>query len=186
MLGEREEAEDLLHELFAALPDLWRSFRGESSVGTWLFRALHNRCLDQLRNRKNRRALLERWHIPLLSPARGLQAVSGTGAGHEEQDLVQRLLSLFPADQRAAFWLKEAEGWELPEIAEATGVPVGTLKSRLSRGRERMREALLEWGELSAATSMRPASPAILAPAASTAAVPTFLELNAEPQGDAP
>jgi RNA polymerase sigma-70 factor, ECF subfamily len=132
ILLSREQAEDLLQDLFLRLPGIIGEFRGESSLGTWLFRVAHNMCLNRLQQTKNR-LRLEGENVGELSPRE-------IGSSYEVSDLLGKALSVLDPETRSLLWLKEGEGAPLKELAQIFRLPEGTIKSRLSRAREKVKE----------------------------------------------
>lgn len=152
MLGDGAEAADATQEAFLTAFQHIRELRG--SFRAWLLRIATNKCYDQLRARRRRPT------VPLESV--GLDG-SGVEPGipweatpeawalrAETVATIQRGLAALPADQRAAVVLCDVHGLSYEEVAEATGSSLGTVKSRLSRGRARLRDYLRQQGELSA------------------------------------
>src|SRR5688572_27426334 len=134
ILLSREQAEDVVQDLFVRLPDIISEFRGESALGTWLYRVAHNMCLNRLQQAKNRNKL-EWENAEDLAP-------HGDGVSVETRDLLGKALAVLDAETRSLLWLKEGEGVPLKELSEIFKLPEGTLKSRLSRARDRVREFL--------------------------------------------
>lgn len=143
LLGHREEALDAAQEALVAMLRSLRSFRGEARFQTWLYRLVTNVCLMRRRSHQARTRLL------VDAPASGLEfpderpdpeAVALRG---EAQTAVRECLLRLPADFRAVVVLRELEGLSYEEIAETLAIPLGTVQSRLSRGRELLRRALL-------------------------------------------
>lgn len=133
ILLSREQAEDVVQDLFIKLPDALAEFRGESALGTWLYRVAHNMCLTRLQQAGNRQRLLE-------------ENLAGGGDErsdvYEVSDLLAKALAVLDPETRSLLWLKEGEGLPLKELSETFKLPEGTLKSRLSRARDRVREFL--------------------------------------------
>jgi RNA polymerase sigma-70 factor (ECF subfamily) len=151
MLGVREAAEDATQEAFLAAYSNIRRFRGPG-FRAWLLRIASNAAIDELRRRRRRP------QVPLEAPGSGSEAAfepSDTSAGPEEWALrreqarhIQAALLTLPPDQRLAVILSDVQGLTYEEIGEAMGSSLGTVKSRISRGRARLRRYLLEQGEL--------------------------------------
>lgn len=133
ILLSKEQAEDVVQDLFIRLPGLLSEFRGESALGTWLYRVAHNMCLTRLQQGKNR-ARLEEEH---LAGEPGAERDA-----YEVSDLLGKALAILDPETRSLLWLKEGEGMPLKELSEVFKLPEGTLKSRLSRARDRVREFL--------------------------------------------
>src|SRR5215207_2655174 len=138
LLADRQAMDDVLQEVyvkaFRGLPD----FRGAARIGTWLHRIAYHACVDELRRRQHRPALFD----PLVDhdePAARLPS--------HEATVVQRLsvddaLAVLPPDQAAAVVLVDGAGYDYDSCAEILGVAPGTVASRLSRARARLRSAL--------------------------------------------
>ena len=133
-LGDREEAADALQDALLSAYRAAAGYRGEARVSTWLHRVVVNACLDRARRRAVRPT------VPL--PDTGV-AVERDVLGDRETALeVQAALAALPPDQRTALVLVDLQGLPVDEAARVLGVPVGTVKSRCSRGRARLAVAL--------------------------------------------
>ena len=135
----RTEAEDLLQEIFLAAYRKMGLYKGESSLGTWLFRLATNQCLDYLRSKRARLAML----TDTMDREPGAVG-SGAGAilGVLDRLDLERALALLPPGCRAVFVLHDIEGCEHREVAELLGVSDGTSKSQLHKARLRLRALL--------------------------------------------
>ena len=143
MLGNPADAEDLLQEIFLAAHRKLDQFRGESALGTWLYRLAVNLCLDYLRSRTGRSIQM----TDSLDDESGLSDASSRGLAERtvtKMDL-ERALSQLPMGCRTAFVLHDIEGLEHREVAEAMGIAEGTSKSQVHKARIRLR-ALLSTG----------------------------------------
>ena len=145
MLGSREAAEDATQETFLSAYRNVGRMRGVN-VRSWLFRIASNTCIDELRRRKRRPQLS--LDAPNADSDRPLD-VPDPQAGPERlalhgelNDALQAELLRLPHDQRLAVILCDVEGLSYEEIGEAMGSSIGTVKSRISRGRARLRELL--------------------------------------------
>ncbi|MBC8160085.1 MAG: sigma-70 family RNA polymerase sigma factor [Roseiflexaceae bacterium] len=152
MLGDGESAADATQEAFISAYRSIRSFRG-GSFRAWLLRIATNGCYDVLRARKRRPAISldadtdsESEYSP-LQIADDAESPDDAALRRELASEIQRGLSLLPEEQRAVIVLSDVEGLAYEEIAQITGLNLGTVKSRLSRGRARLRE-VLRAGEL--------------------------------------
>ena len=153
MLGSPQAAEDATQETFLSAYRSLERMRGPS-VRPWLFRIAANASIDELRRRKRQA------HVSLDVSAREGDderplEVADPSPGPEQFALRGELrvaisieLQRLPADQRLAVVLCDVEGLSYEEIAETMASSVGTVKSRISRGRARMREALRARPEL--------------------------------------
>lgn len=147
MLGDRESAADATQDTFLSAYRNIRSFRG-GSFRSWLLRIATNACYDVLRARKRRPTTSldldaddEHAHSP-LQIADDAESPGDIALRRELAVEIQRGLSQLPEDQRAVVILSDIEGMAYEEIAQITGANLGTVKSRLSRGRARLRDAL--------------------------------------------
>ena len=138
MVG-RAEADDLLQEIFLTAHRKLGSYRGQSSIGTWLFRLATNLCLDHLRSRGVRVAAMTS-ELPEEPPPQGTSA--GAILGVVDRLDLERALPKLPAGCRTVFVLHDVEGCEHREIAELLGIADGTSKSQLHKARMRLREIL--------------------------------------------
>ena len=137
MCGTRADAEDVLQEVFLLAYQKLPDFRGDSSVGTWLYRLAMNRCLDHLKNRHTRTAkamtALDDQH-PVASPDRA--------DGHVQRLDLEWAIARLPESARAAFVLHDVEGFQHQEVAIILGISEGTSKSTVHRARLRLRALL--------------------------------------------
>ena len=139
MMGAHGEADDLLQDIFLLAYRKIGSFRGESSLGTWLYRLAMNHCLDVLRNRQTRMgqqtdSLDEPDAMPVASPVPLLGAVSRID--------LERAIELLPPACRAAFLLHDVEGFGHQEVGTMLGISEGTSKSQVHKARMRIRSYL--------------------------------------------
>ena len=139
MLHNRSDALEASQEIFITAFRRAASFRGDSAFGTWLYRIGINHCKDMLRKRKE--VLLESDQLEIERVGtRGLDEAAAL-----RLDL-SRALAELPDDYREAVVMHDLGGVPYEDIAALTGVPVGTVKSRISRGRRRL-ASLLEHEE---------------------------------------
>ncbi|HLX33956.1 MAG TPA: sigma-70 family RNA polymerase sigma factor [Candidatus Limnocylindrales bacterium] len=149
MVPDRDQASDCVQEAFFAAYRHLGSFRG-GSVKSWLSRIAVNAAMDMQRFRKRRPAdpypELEddSWQPPADASA---DPVTTTLTAERHQVLNQALAQVTD-DQRAAIVLYDVEGYDYAEIAEMTGVSLGTVKSRIHRGRLALRSLLADRMEL--------------------------------------
>lgn len=130
IMGNREQALDATQETFLTTFRKANQFKGNSALGTWIYRIAVNTCYDQLRKQKRRKTDPMPEHFdPADSSAE--DAVAAAGFRPE----IQRALAAIPEDFRTAVILSDIEGIGLPDVAEILEIPVGTVKSRVFRGR---------------------------------------------------
>jgi RNA polymerase sigma-70 factor (ECF subfamily) len=135
MSGNAADAEDLVQETFVAV--LNSAFRGESAVRTWLVQILVRRAAMLRRSRKRRSTWVQR--DAATDNAAVAPRTSGTAGAEAKLDLAVMLERLSP-EHRQVIVLREIEGLSYEEIADALGVPRGTVESRLHRARADLRE----------------------------------------------
>ena len=139
MLRNREDAQDAAQDVFLKVYRRLKDFRPESSFYTWIYRIALNTCLDY--RRKSRREALRNKPLPEDLPS---DEPSSEQLYESEKisESVQLALQKLPEKLRAAIVLREIEELSYEEIAEVLHTSVGTVKSRISRGRERLRRLL--------------------------------------------
>lgn len=154
ILGGASDAEDVVQD---ALLSAWRSiasFEG-GSFRAWLFRIATNRAIDLIRARRRRGELPldppEDQEIEWAEPADPGPEPAELASQREAMAVVEEALGLLPAEQRAALLLRDVEGFSYEEIARITVTEVGTVKSRIHRGRVAVRNVLVSRGWRSAA-----------------------------------
>jgi RNA polymerase sigma-70 factor (ECF subfamily) len=141
--GNREEAADLTQEIFLRVFRHLGSFGGRSTLKTWIFRIAVNHCRDRL----------SRWHPPTQpigeEPGEGVAVYADPSRGPEELAVaadekrrVEQALTCLPQVFREVVVLRDIEGLSYEEIAEVLGVRIGTVRSRIARGREQLRSLL--------------------------------------------
>lgn len=134
-----DEADDVTQDTFVRAWRALPAFRGDSSARTWLLSIARRACADAVRRNVRRRRLaarIEQQSATDASPG----AVDDASGVHAVSALVDTL----PHDQRVAFVLTQVVGCSYAEAAEACGVPIGTIRSRVARAREHLLETLRE------------------------------------------
>jgi len=140
MLGQAAEAEDALQDVFLQAFRKLGSFKGDSALGTWLYRLAMNLCLDRLRSRRTHED----------RATEGLEA-AGQDAIRERDPVVEmavnrldleRAMAQLPDGYRAAFVLHDVEGFEHREVGAILGISEGTSKSQVHKARMRLRQLL--------------------------------------------
>ncbi|MEW5323674.1 RNA polymerase sigma factor SigW [Geobacillus thermoleovorans] len=147
MLGNRHEAEDAAQEAFIRAYTHIDTYNPEMKFSTWLYRIATNLTIDKLRKRKpdvyldeevgGTDGLTMQAQLPSreASPEEAVESL-------ELQETVQRAIERLPEKYRSVIVLKYMEDLSLQEISEVLGVPIGTVKTRLHRGREALRRQL--------------------------------------------
>ena len=141
MLKDRDQAEDILMDVFVQVPKAVQGFRGESALGTWLYRLTVNACLMKLRSQKRHRELEEEKLDVIVEEVIG--KVDSQGEDFDAE-LLEKGLAQLPAETRSMLWLKDAENLDVKDLAEIYKMPEGTVKARLSRARHLVRDFLKE------------------------------------------
>lgn len=139
MLGHAEDAEDMLQEIFLLAFRKMGSYKGESSLGTWLYRLGVNACLDRLRSKARRNDQQTEW-LDGDQPPSGAVTDRSLSVVHRLD--LERAIRELPAGCRAAFLLHDVEGFEHREIASMLGIAEGTSKSQVHKARSRLRGLL--------------------------------------------
>ncbi|RYZ03156.1 MAG: RNA polymerase sigma factor [Myxococcales bacterium] len=143
LVGDASAAEDLVHEVFVALPRAMRGYRFESSVRTFLISIAVNHARHHVRSATRRRAAMSRLG---LEPQGSSQDPEQIQRRKELASLLTCALDQLPLDQRVAFVLCEVEDRTSREVADITGVPEGTVRTRLHHAKKKLREALSQEG----------------------------------------
>ena len=137
MCGNAEDAEEAAQDAFLAL---WRGidrFRQESSLSTWIYRLASNACIDLMRRKKKGAG-----SVSLVDAVDPAPQPHEEAERRETQRLLQEGLLSLPAEYRSILLLREIEGLSYSEISAALDLELGTVKSRISRGRTLLRNFL--------------------------------------------
>lgn len=149
MCGNPEDAQDCLQEAMLRVFRAISGFKAQSSFSTWVYRITMNTCLDELRKRKSRpNTSLDGLLDAGWSPQDGGESPEGHAMRREMGRKLQAYIGELPEDMRAAIVLRDVQGYSYDEIASMLDANVGTIKSRISRGREKLREKISARPEL--------------------------------------
>lgn len=129
MTGNAADAEDATQEALIAIVRGLPRFDGRSQFATWAYRVATNACLDEIRRRARRPEPAE---PPVLEAAALDASIDSAVADRLDIDAA---LGTLPLDFRAAVVLRDLCGLDYSEIAETLGIPAGTVRSRIARGR---------------------------------------------------
>jgi RNA polymerase sigma-70 factor (ECF subfamily) len=145
VVRQREEALDIVQEVFIKLFRSIKNFRGRSQFYTYLYRMTMNTAIDHARKtgKQPMSSLNEEGsYQPSDEPEKGPERVL---LQKELEEKVKMAMEKLPAEQRAAIIFKDVEGLSYQEMAEAMGCSIGTVMSRLHYGRKRMQELLKDY-----------------------------------------
>ena len=154
MTGNSEDAADMTQEAFIKAYNSLQAFRGDSKFSVWLYRIVSNVCLDFLRS-KNRRPTVslsvedddgEDAQLDVADESQSPELLLDRKLTRES---VRRGLDSLPPDYRQILLLREIQGLSYDEIAQALGLEVGTVKSRIFRARKRLCNFLIDDGNIS-------------------------------------
>ena len=149
MVGDYEAALDLTQEVFIKVYNSLRRYRSEFKFSTWIYKIAHNSAVDHLRRYSNRAQALtgefegEQYELPLESRRLSPEQESERAERRVEIEQVVRAL---PSAYRELVLLRHSHDMSYDEIAEVTGLPLGTVKNRLFRARETMRQQFIQRG----------------------------------------
>ncbi len=132
------DADDVLQQVCLQVFRALSQFSGQSRFETWLYRVSVNESLQHLRKQRRRRC------VPLESDFMDRQPDQERAFDHKE--LLEHALTRLEPELRSLFLLREVEKLPYAEIAESTGLPEGTVASRLSRARQLLKQYLVEMG----------------------------------------
>ena len=148
LLGDHDDALDLSQEVFLRVFRTLRGFRGQSTLRTWIYRIVINQARNRQRWwRRRRRAdqvSLDE-HASSHGELTARSEVSSPDRIYDQKEIAERLwraVNQLPFEQKSAIVLREIHGLSYEEIAFSVGVVVGTVKSRLARARDTLREEL--------------------------------------------
>ena len=149
------DAEDLVQETYLKAYRAWHSFQQGTNLKAWLYRILTNTFINTYRSKKRRPDESELDEVEDLYLYRRLGGLEAAHAGRSAEDEVMDLftdsdvkaaLEALPDNFRLAVLLADVEGFAYKEIAEILDVPIGTVMSRLHRGRKALQKALFDRG----------------------------------------
>jgi RNA polymerase sigma-70 factor, ECF subfamily len=157
-LREVSVAEELTQEVFLRVVQNAGEFKHEARFSTWLYTIARNLCIDQVRRRSHRRhASLDaarpgsRDDAPALGDTvadlHPRASVERSTASSEVRDSIVRAVDALPEDQREVFLMREIANLPFRDIAEITGTPENTVKSRMRYALDRLRDALSDFEE---------------------------------------
>lgn len=134
-LRNKEDAEDLMQDVFEKLSAKERSFSDEEMIKAYLFKVLKNAIIDHFRKQSKQMALMTEWVEPIETADKDLNQIIASCC---IRPLLQELDPLY----REALWLTQLQNFSQKELAEHLGVPHSTIKSRVQRGKLKLKEKL--------------------------------------------
>ena len=149
MVGNYESALDLTQEIFIKVYNSLNRYRSEFKFSTWIYKIAHNAAVDHLRRSATREQSLvvgpegDQFDLPIESSRPSPEQESEQRERRVEIETVVRAL---PANYRELIILRHSQDLSYEEIVEVTGLPLGTVKNRLFRAREMMRQQFVEKG----------------------------------------
>jgi RNA polymerase sigma-70 factor (ECF subfamily) len=149
MLRDREAALDVAQEVFIKVYNSLDRFSSEYRFSTWIYRIARNAAIDQIRRRGNHEESIETDDGEEAYSLRIESNGPSPQQSHEAQELrglLDSVVNCLPAGYRELIVLRHAQDFSYEEIAEVTGLPLGTVKNRLFRAREMMRDMLVRRG----------------------------------------
>jgi RNA polymerase sigma-70 factor (ECF subfamily) len=149
MIGDYDAALDLTQEIFIKVYGSLARYRAEFKFSTWIYKIAHNSAVDHLRRNATREQSLisgiegDQYELPIESRRLSPEQESERKERRIEIESVVRRL---PANYRELIILRHSQDLTYEEIVEVTGLPLGTVKNRLFRAREMMRQQFVEKG----------------------------------------
>jgi RNA polymerase sigma-70 factor (ECF subfamily) len=149
MVGDYDAALDLTQEVFIKVYNSLTRYRSEFKFSTWIYKIAHNAAIDHLRRHTVREQALtgsldgDRREISIESRRLTPEQESER---RERRSEIESVVQLLPSAYRELIALRHSHDLSYDEIAEVTGLPLGTVKNRLFRAREAMRDQLLQRG----------------------------------------
>jgi RNA polymerase sigma-70 factor (ECF subfamily) len=148
VVRQREEALDVVQDVFIKLFRSIKNFKGRSNFYTYLYRMVMNTAIDH--KRKTGKQFMSSLDVegsfePSDEPEKGPEKVL---LQKELEERVKLAMDKLPAEQKAALIFRDVEGLSYQEMAEAMGCSIGTVMSRLHYGRKRMQESLKDYVKL--------------------------------------
>jgi RNA polymerase sigma-70 factor (ECF subfamily) len=155
MTRSPSDAEDLVQETYLKAYRAWHTYQQGTNLKAWLYRILTNTFINSYRSKKRRPEQTELDEVEDLYLYRRLGGLEAAAAGRSAEDEVMDLftdtdvkaaIEALPENFRMAVLLADVEGFSYKEIAEILDIPIGTVMSRLHRGRKALQKSLFDFG----------------------------------------
>jgi RNA polymerase sigma-70 factor, ECF subfamily len=151
MTRNASDAEDLVQETLAKAYTAYHQFTPGTNLRAWLHKILANTFINNYRRRKREPVIAsaaerDQWQAGENAFAPTVRSAEAEALDRITDSPVLRALADLPVDFRTAVYLADIEGYPYREVARIMGTPIGTVMSRLHRGRERLRIALASYG----------------------------------------
>ena len=149
MVGNYESALDLTQEIFIKVYSSLQRYRAEFKFSTWIYKIAHNSAVDHLRRTATREQSLvvgpegDQFDLPVES---GRPSPEQESERKERRSEIESVVRALPSNYRELIILRHSQDLSYEEIVEVTGLPLGTVKNRLFRAREMMRQQFVEKG----------------------------------------
>lgn len=149
MVGNYESALDLTQEIFIKVYNSLKRYRAEFKFSTWIYKIAHNAAVDHLRRNSSREQSLtvgpegDSFELPVQSTRLSPEQESER---RERRVEIEAVVHALPANYRELIVLRHSQDLSYEEIVEVTGLPLGTVKNRLFRARELMRQQFVDKG----------------------------------------
>ncbi|MBM6829234.1 sigma-70 family RNA polymerase sigma factor [Anaerotignum lactatifermentans] len=150
MMGGGEDVKDMAQEVFLKVYRNLERFDGKSAFSTWIYRIAVNTCIDEIRKRKGKQTYS--LDAELEDEDGNYKKQFADEGGRPEEEILQKelrgevlaALETLSPEHKAAVILRDIRGYSYEEIAEMIQMPLGTVKSRISRGRAQLKEEILK------------------------------------------
>ena len=143
LTGQRDNAEDLVQDLLLKIYPRLEEMQGIEKLAAWLSRVLYRLFIDQYRRQQRSPiTLMNDEDVIYDTHASNMAGPSDVANSELTQELINSALEQLHEDRRILIMLHDVEGYNLQEINDMTGIPVGTIKSRLSRARNKLRKII--------------------------------------------
>ena len=146
MMGNEEDAKDTAQDALIKVYKNLNKFKGDSSFSTWLYRIVMNTCKDELRRRKNVISIDEKMEVEDGEISLQLESTTyNPVTEYERNDIklkMQLAISKLPENNRAVIILRDIHGYSYEEISKIEDIAIGTIKSRINRGRKLLKDII--------------------------------------------